>query len=102
MSEANKPAVPLGGKHFPKSESVPEPITKQLAELYAEYIKPKRFFQWVFEQEQLKRIEQEQLKRNLAKQQLELELEHQYAIARLEVEQFRNGWDCQQLILGNK
>ena len=94
MSEANKPAVPLGGKHFPKSESVPEPITKQLAELYAEYIKPKRFFQWVFEQEQLKR--------NLAKQQLELELEHQYAIARLEVEQFRNGWDCQQFILGNK
>jgi hypothetical protein len=91
MSEANDPAV---GK--PNSATIadqlPEPITKQLAELYAEYIKPKRFFQWVYEQEQLKR--------NIAKQQLELE--HQYAIACLEVEQFRNGWDCQQFIFGNK
>jgi hypothetical protein len=71
----------------PKPEPVPEPIAVKLAELYAEYVKPERFFQWVFEQEQLKR--------NLAKQQLELQLQREYARACLEVEQFRDRWNGQ-------
>ena len=83
-TNSSKPAVPLDGKHFPKSESVPEPITDKLAELYAEYIKPERFFEWVYQQEQLKR--------KLAEQQCELELQHKQCLAHIERNELRTGW----------
>ena len=66
-------------------EQLPAAITVKLAELYSEYIKPERFFQWLYEQEQRKR--------ELAKQQLELELQRQHAITCAEILKFRNGWD---------
>ena len=65
--------------------AVPESITEHYRELYAEYIKPEQFFRWVYEQEYLKR--------KLAEQQQQFELEHQQCLARAELFEFRKGWE---------
>ena len=73
-----------------KPEPVPEPIAVKLAELYSEYVKPERFFQWVYEQEHLKR--------ELAKQQQELELQRQHNIACAKLHEQLDGWDGNQFV----
>jgi hypothetical protein len=83
-----------GGNPVPVKQpaTVPEPIAVKLAELYTEYVKPERFYEWVYEQEHLKR--------ELAKQQQQLELQRQHVIARAEIFGLSAGWDSNQFIRG--
>ena len=77
--------VPVTG-----SESIPVQLPAAIAEFfrerYAEYIKPELFFKWLFEQEQIKL--------NVTKQQLEFELQQQYNLARVECDR----WNSEQFI----
>jgi len=68
----------------PVPESVPESVTEHIRKLYAEYIKPEQFILWL--------VEQEQLKRKLAEQQREFELQYQQSLASIERDKLRSGW----------
>ena len=75
-----------GGTDKRNTESIPESVAKHIGELYAEYIKPERFIQWL--------VEQEQLKRKLAKQQQQLELQHQQRLAHIDIYEHRRNIEC--------
>lgn len=76
-----------GGTSLPEPDAIPKQLAEHVSKLYAEYIKPELFLQWL--------VEQELVKRKLDEQQREFEFQYQLSLAHRDLYKYRRDIECE-------